>query len=145
MISINPSEDSMNPYILRGRRITSVFHESHNFLLQWNTFSHEMYSFCFHFFRTAPSIRIVDEKGIPLLDKYYEVDSTIQLTCIVRHISMISSVVYWLHNNSTILNQDVTRGGIRLKQILTLVVLDVVECWRTCTRCCANKCHCCSK
>lgn len=73
--------------------------------------------FCcvFHFFSrfAAPTIRIVDEQGIPLLDKYYEVDSTIQLTCIVRHISMMSSVVYWIHNNNSILNYDVTRGGIR--------------------------------
>lgn len=61
----------------------------------------------------APTIRIVDEQGISLLDKYYEVDSTIQLTCIVRHISMMSSVVYWIHNNNSILNYDVTRGGIR--------------------------------
>ena len=74
----------------------------------------------FHFFLlshfdfiSAPTIFIVDEQGIPLLDKYYEVDSTIQLTCIVRHISMMSSVVFWIHNNNSILNYDVTRGGIR--------------------------------
>ena len=59
----------------------------------------------------APTIFIVDEHGIPLLDKYYEVDSTIQLTCIVRHISMMSSVVFWIHGEA-ILNYDVTRGGI---------------------------------
>ncbi|CRK97488.1 CLUMA_CG010877, isoform A [Clunio marinus] len=63
----------------------------------------------------APTIRIVDEQGISLLDKYYEVDSTIRLTCIVRHISMMSSVVYWIHNNFTILNYDVIRGGISVK------------------------------
>ncbi|XP_070499901.1 uncharacterized protein [Chironomus tepperi] len=63
----------------------------------------------------APTIFIVDEQGIPLLDKYYEVDSTIQLTCIVRHISMMSSVVFWIHNNNSILNYDVTRGGISVR------------------------------
>ncbi|CAO1404988.1 unnamed protein product [Diamesa serratosioi] len=62
----------------------------------------------------APTIFIVDEHGIPLLDKYYEVDSTIQLTCIVRHISMMSSVVFWTHGEA-ILNYDVTRGGIGVK------------------------------
>ncbi|CAO1390954.1 unnamed protein product [Diamesa hyperborea] len=62
----------------------------------------------------APTIFIVDEHGIPLLDKYYEVDSTIQLTCIVRHISMMSSVVFWIHGEA-ILNYDVTRGGIGVK------------------------------
>lgn len=68
----------------------------------------------YHFFSfSAPTIFIVDEQGIPLLDKYYEVDSTIQLTCIVRHISMMSSVVFWIHNNFSVLNYDVTRGGIR--------------------------------
>jgi hypothetical protein len=74
----------------------------------------------FHFYPSipAPTIFIVDEQGIPLLDKYYEVDSTIRLTCIVRHVSMMSSVVFWIHNNHSILNYDVTRGGIRFVFIL---------------------------
>lgn len=63
-------------------------------------------------FLLDPKILIVDEAGIPLLDKYVQVDSTIKLACIVRHISMTSSVVYWLHGD-TILNYDLTRGGIK--------------------------------
>ena len=55
---------------------------------------------------------IIDEAGLPLQDKYYEVDSTIQLHCIVRDVKMATSVVYWNHSDQ-ILNYDVTRGGIR--------------------------------
>lgn len=55
---------------------------------------------------------IIDEAGLPLQDKYYEVDSTIQLSCIVRDVKMRTSVVYWNHSDQ-ILNYDVTRGGIR--------------------------------
>lgn len=61
---------------------------------------------------TAPEVLIVDELEQPLVDKYYEVDSEIELMCIVRHVSMLSSTVYWLHGNQ-ILNFDMTRGGIR--------------------------------
>ena len=69
---------------------------------------HLQYFFIF----TAPEVIIMDEFGSPLVDKYYQVDSTIQLVCIVRYISMTSSVVYWLHG-SRMLNFDMTRGGIR--------------------------------
>uniref|UniRef100_A0A182YE08 Ig-like domain-containing protein n=1 Tax=Anopheles stephensi TaxID=30069 RepID=A0A182YE08_ANOST len=60
----------------------------------------------------APEVSIVDEEGAPLYDKYYEVGSTIKLMCKIRHISMLRSVVYWIHNEN-ILNHDTTRGGIR--------------------------------
>lgn len=63
-------------------------------------------------FIAAPEVIIADEHGTLLVDKYYEVDSTIQLVCIVRHIAMTSSVVYWLHGER-MLNFDTTRGGIR--------------------------------
>jgi len=55
---------------------------------------------------------IVDEVGDPLQEKYYEIDSTLQLSCVVRNVAMTSSVVYWKHIDS-ILNYDVTRGGVR--------------------------------
>lgn len=61
---------------------------------------------------TAPEVCIADEHGALLVDKFYEVDSTIQLVCIVRHIAMTNNVVFWLHNDRT-LNFDMTRGGIR--------------------------------
>uniref|UniRef100_A0A1B0D216 Uncharacterized protein n=1 Tax=Phlebotomus papatasi TaxID=29031 RepID=A0A1B0D216_PHLPP len=59
---------------------------------------------------------IIDEMGVPLQDKYYEVDSTIQLSCIVRAMRMPSSFhsVFWTHGDR-ILNYDVTRGGISVK------------------------------
>ncbi|XP_063709345.1 uncharacterized protein LOC134837883 [Culicoides brevitarsis] len=68
----------------------------------------------YHLHVNDPKILIVDEKGNALLDKYVQVDSTIKLACIVRHISMTSSVVFWMHG-STILNYDLTRGGINVK------------------------------
>lgn len=73
---------------------------------------HLQYFVFFFFSSTAPEVIIMDEFGSPLVDKYYQVDSTIQLVCIVRYISMTSSVVYWLHGNR-MLNFDMTRGGIR--------------------------------
>lgn len=63
-------------------------------------------------FIAAPEVFIVDEFEQPLADKYYEVDSTIELVCVVRHVSMLSSTVYWFHGNQ-LLNDDMTRGGIR--------------------------------
>uniref|UniRef100_A0A182JFX2 Ig-like domain-containing protein n=1 Tax=Anopheles atroparvus TaxID=41427 RepID=A0A182JFX2_ANOAO len=69
---------------------------------------------------TAPEVLIVDEEGGPLYDKYYEVGSTIKLMCKIRHISMLRSVVYWIHNEN-ILNHDTTRGGISVKTNLTSV------------------------
>ncbi|XP_066603027.1 zwei Ig domain protein zig-8-like isoform X2 [Prorops nasuta] len=64
----------------------------------------------------APSVQIVDAVGEPLRDKYYEADSTIELSCVVRHIAMQMqySTVQWLHGNR-ILNYDTTRGGISVK------------------------------
>lgn len=71
-----------------------------------------LYMFVFLFIITAPEVFIVDEFDQPLVDKYYEVDSTIELECMVRHASMLSSAVYWFHGNQ-LLNFDMTRGGIR--------------------------------
>ncbi|XP_062563038.1 uncharacterized protein LOC134226335 [Armigeres subalbatus] len=66
----------------------------------------------------APEVLIVDEEGEPLYDKYYEVGSTIKLMCRIRHMSMLRSAVYWIHNEN-ILNHDVLRGGISVKTNLT--------------------------
>lgn len=60
----------------------------------------------------APKVMIVDEFGDPLQEKYYEIDSTLQLSCVVRNVAMATSVVYWKHGVD-VLNYDVTRGGIR--------------------------------
>ncbi|CAD7081858.1 unnamed protein product [Hermetia illucens] len=57
---------------------------------------------------------IVDEYGTALQEKYYEIDSTLQLSCIVRNVVMSSSVVYWSHGDQ-ILNYDTTRGGVSVK------------------------------
>ncbi|ALC43128.1 dpr20, partial [Drosophila busckii] len=62
----------------------------------------------------APKVMIVDEYGDPLQEKYYEIDSTLQLSCVVRNVAMTSSVVFWKHSDDT-LNYDVTRGGVSVK------------------------------
>lgn len=59
-----------------------------------------------------PKVTIIDEKGDAILDKFYEVDSTMHLSCIVRHVKMTSTAVFWRHGNHT-LNYDVDRGGVR--------------------------------
>lgn len=55
---------------------------------------------------------IVDEYGAPLHEKHYEIDSTLQLHCIVRNVMLRSPVIFWKHSDE-ILNYDITRGGIR--------------------------------
>ncbi|XP_017066475.1 uncharacterized protein LOC108104745 [Drosophila eugracilis] len=62
----------------------------------------------------APKVMIVDEVGDPLQEKYYEIDSTLQLSCVVRNVAMTSSVVFWKHIDN-VLNYDVTRGGVNVK------------------------------
>ncbi|XP_023178715.1 uncharacterized protein LOC111604757 [Drosophila hydei] len=62
----------------------------------------------------APKVMIVDEYGDPLQEKYYEIDSTLQLSCVVRNVAMTSAVVYWKHSEN-VLNYDVTRGGVSVK------------------------------
>ncbi|KAI9586926.1 hypothetical protein GQX74_002773 [Glossina fuscipes] len=62
----------------------------------------------------APKVMIVDEFGDPLQEKYYEIDSTLQLSCMVRNVAMSSSVVFWKHGED-VLNYDVTRGGVSVK------------------------------
>uniref|UniRef100_A0A182R938 Ig-like domain-containing protein n=1 Tax=Anopheles funestus TaxID=62324 RepID=A0A182R938_ANOFN len=74
----------------------------------------------YYLYVNAPEVAIVDEEGAPLYDKYYEVGSTIKLMCKIRHISMLRSVVYWIHNEN-ILNHDTTRGGISVKTNLTSI------------------------
>lgn len=69
-------------------------------------------SFPLNFQHTDPKVVIIDEEGSALQDKYYEVDSTLQLSCIVRNVKMTSSAVFWSHGDR-ILNYDVLRGGIR--------------------------------
>lgn len=59
-----------------------------------------------------PKVVIIDEEGVPILDKFYEIDSTMQLSCIIREVKISTSVVLWRHDNRT-LNYDVDRGGVR--------------------------------
>ncbi|XP_055844295.1 uncharacterized protein LOC129910781 [Episyrphus balteatus] len=67
-----------------------------------------------HLSVNAPKVIIVDEYSIPLQEKYYEIDSTLQLSCTVRNVVMTSSVVFWRHGDQ-ILNYDTTRGGVSVR------------------------------
>ncbi|XP_055914485.1 uncharacterized protein LOC129947811 [Eupeodes corollae] len=67
-----------------------------------------------HLSVNAPKVVIVDEYSIPLQEKYYEIDSTLQLSCTVRNVVMTSSVVFWRHGDQ-ILNYDTTRGGVSVR------------------------------
>lgn len=67
-----------------------------------------------HLSVNAPKVVIVDEYNIPLQEKYYEIDSTLQLSCTVRNVVMTSSVVFWRHGDQ-ILNYDTTRGGVSVR------------------------------
>lgn len=70
----------------------------------------------------APEVLIVDEQGLPLYEKFYNLDSLLELVCIVRHITMTTSVVYWLHGDLS-LNYDTTRGGTRWRPFSSSVSL----------------------
>ncbi|XP_055716820.1 uncharacterized protein LOC129810396 isoform X2 [Phlebotomus papatasi] len=70
--------------------------------------------FQIYFYVSEPEVVIVDEQGSPLYEKYYEVDSTLDLICIVRHVKMTTSIVHWLHGDS-LLNYDTNRGGISVR------------------------------
>ncbi|XP_049809934.1 uncharacterized protein LOC126252963 [Schistocerca nitens] len=63
---------------------------------------------------TAPEVEIVDERGRPLSDKYYEPNSTIQLSCVARR----RQAVTWRHGDVT-LNYGTSRGGISVRTDLT--------------------------
>ncbi|XP_059610823.1 uncharacterized protein LOC132257795 isoform X2 [Phlebotomus argentipes] len=67
-----------------------------------------------YFYVSEPEVVIVDEQSSPLYEKYYEVDSTLELICIVRHVRMTTSMVHWLHGES-LLNYDTNRGGISVR------------------------------
>uniref|UniRef100_A0A1B0CDD2 Putative dual specificity protein kinase spla n=1 Tax=Lutzomyia longipalpis TaxID=7200 RepID=A0A1B0CDD2_LUTLO len=67
-----------------------------------------------YFYVSEPEVVIVDEQGLPLYEKYYEVDSTLDLICIVRHVKMTTSMVHWVHGEA-LLNYDTNRGGISVR------------------------------
>ncbi|CAG9790792.1 unnamed protein product [Diatraea saccharalis] len=61
----------------------------------------------------TPQVWVVDEAGAPLLEKYYEAESTLALVCRARHVDT-PAVLTWLHEGRA-LNADTTRGGISVK------------------------------
>ncbi|XP_072938234.1 zwei Ig domain protein zig-8-like isoform X1 [Epargyreus clarus] len=61
----------------------------------------------------TPQVWVVDEAGAPLLEKYYEAESTLALVCRARHVET-PAVLTWLHEGRA-LNADTTRGGISVK------------------------------
>lgn len=66
----------------------------------------------------VPLLQIWDERGIPIRNKFYNAGSTIELKCSISKVPKPSHFILWKHGTS-ILNYDVTRGGIRyLRDIL---------------------------
>ncbi|KAM3961644.1 hemicentin-1-like [Aphomia sociella] len=61
----------------------------------------------------TPQVWVVDEAGAPLLEKYYEAESTLALVCRARHVET-PALLTWLHEGRA-LNADTTRGGISVK------------------------------
>ncbi|CAB3244126.1 unnamed protein product [Arctia plantaginis] len=61
----------------------------------------------------TPQVWVVDEAGAPLLEKYYEAESTLALVCRARHVDT-PALLTWLHEGRA-LNADTTRGGISVK------------------------------
>ncbi|XP_041980786.1 uncharacterized protein LOC121734321 [Aricia agestis] len=61
----------------------------------------------------TPQVWVVDEAGGPLLEKYYEAESTLALVCRARHVDT-PAVLTWLHEGRA-LNSDTSRGGISVK------------------------------
>ncbi|XP_068622819.1 zwei Ig domain protein zig-8-like [Battus philenor] len=61
----------------------------------------------------TPQVWVVDEAGAPLLEKYYEAESTLALVCRARHVDT-PAVLTWIHEGRA-LNADTTRGGISVK------------------------------
>ncbi|XP_050669920.1 uncharacterized protein LOC126968817 isoform X2 [Leptidea sinapis] len=61
----------------------------------------------------TPQVWVVDEAGSPLLEKYYEAESTLALVCRARYVDT-PAVLTWLHE-SRALNSDTSRGGISVK------------------------------
>lgn len=61
----------------------------------------------------TPQVWVVDEAGAPLLEKYYEAESTLALVCRARHVET-PAVLTWLHEGRA-LNSDTSRGGISVK------------------------------
>lgn len=81
------------------------------FFTTFSNFSVFFFIFIFYYI-IAPELLIVDESHMPLYERHYEVNSTLELYCLVHNIEMTSSVVLWTHNEH-VLNYDAIRGGIR--------------------------------
>ncbi|XP_075979430.1 uncharacterized protein LOC142978757 [Anticarsia gemmatalis] len=61
----------------------------------------------------TPQVWVVDEAGAPLLEKFYEAESTLALLCRARYVET-PALLTWLHEGRA-LNADTTRGGISVK------------------------------
>jgi len=71
-------------------------------------------------FVSAPRVEIVDERGGPMVDKFYKTGSTIELKCVISQVPHPSTYVTWKHGHR-MLNYDTSRGGIRsVHQNLTM-------------------------
>ncbi|XP_046679742.1 zwei Ig domain protein zig-8-like [Homalodisca vitripennis] len=63
---------------------------------------------------TVPELKILDERGLRILSKFYNAGSTLELKCLISRVPRPQHFILWVHGNR-ILNFDTTRGGISVK------------------------------
>lgn len=74
------------------------------------------------YFFSVPEMEIKDERDIPIKNKIYNSGSTIELGCLIVRVPRPTQFILWRHN-STVINYDTTRGGIRsVNEIYDLVI-----------------------
>ncbi|XP_039281874.1 zwei Ig domain protein zig-8 isoform X10 [Nilaparvata lugens] len=62
----------------------------------------------------VPELEILDERGQPTKNKFYNSGSTIELKCVISKVPQPTQFIIWNHGTN-ILNYDITRGGISVK------------------------------
>ncbi|KAL4091066.1 hypothetical protein QTP88_025807 [Uroleucon formosanum] len=68
-----------------------------------------------------PQLEITDERGVQVKDKFYYVGSTIELKCYITKVPQPSQFIVWRHE-TTSLNYDTSRGGIRVSECHTMFI-----------------------
>uniref|UniRef100_A0A1B6KMP8 Ig-like domain-containing protein n=1 Tax=Graphocephala atropunctata TaxID=36148 RepID=A0A1B6KMP8_9HEMI len=63
---------------------------------------------------TVPELKILDERGLRILSKFYNAGSTLELKCLISRVPRPQHFILWVHGHR-ILNFDTTRGGISVK------------------------------
>lgn len=62
---------------------------------------------------SAPTIHILDDRGVIVKEKYYQTGSIIELECVVTQATGLSSMEITWQRDDHQLNFDIERGGIK--------------------------------